>query len=306
MAKNKTRTVEDADAELAIANAEITRLKALNVTYEAELVELRKSVEAVATGHFDTDKKVTRIETELRAELKRFTDEMQETLRKQRATWAETATAHRAPASAATRSAPEGAATTNSAPRSPERHHQHSGQQQHRTRDAFDASFVTFADSKLSADDVVGVIANTMGVNTGSFSVQKLSSAAAKEAAAEQAAPTTSAPAPPPRVVNVPFIFRTTKYIAEQAVKGSLRRTLKEKEIRMFIDDHLTREQQQERKRREGQRRQLKDAGVTVAWRQAALVKWDESIGDKGAWAEVPPAPPSPAAAAQIPATVPT
>ena len=150
--------------------------------------------------------------------------------------------------------------------------------------------FVVYAAASKTSDEVMSVVADTMGINHGAFKhVEKIKPRGAPQPAAPapaNAAPSSSTAgtaALPERPPNAVFVFTTSKYVADQAIKGTLRQRLREGQVDIFIDDYLTREEKEERKRRAGEKRQLKEAGVKAAWRRATL--WMlESVEGRDVW----------------------
>jgi hypothetical protein len=149
--------------------------------------------------------------------------------------------------------------------------------------------FVIYAKQGNTPNTVLEVISEKLGFNTGVFSsVQKI--AAAPSPAAAAVAPD-AAEGEAARSPNDVYVFRTTnKFVADQAVKGNLRKRLRESDIPMYVDDYLTKEERLQRKARLHEKMELKANGVKVAWRRAALWKM-VSDGHTDTWEVVVPAP---------------
>lgn len=324
-------TLTTENTRLTADNAALVgKVEAFRTEFNDRLKPIEASLNVATEGHISADDKFARQEVEIKA-LKATLKELgQRTERTERALGAERSAGPGSGRASGTGSgrasglgtAPPPPPATSTLQRvHPRPQQQQTGQHQHRPSDTVTAKFVVFADADRTPDEVQGVIAHNLGYSTTSLqSVQKLMSPAAASVAATAAAaaaaaaaataarastsatPTSPAPndhaAPaPPRMARVAFVITTTKHIADQAVKGNLRQLLQEQRIGMYVDDHLTKEEQQERKRREPQRLQLKAEGIKVAWRKDALVKRVDNDG-QGAWVVVPPPPPAPAAAA--------
>jgi hypothetical protein len=310
--------------------------KVEDVTRRLQLLESSANVHA--DGYINADTKFKALDTEnkaLRDAMKALEASVkaqlaQQQLRGER-TWAQRSAGN---AGTGTGMAPaEAPPTTNTAMLRGHQRAHHQQQQQHQPlpSDTVTAKFVAYASADIAPSEVHEKLAHTLGYSTSSIlSVQKLMTPAARaalaaaaastpSAAAAAAAPpttpsTSAAPTPSPvpntpaapaprRMVNVPFVITTTKQIVDQALKGNLRQLLQEQQIHMYVDDYLTKEEQQERKRREPERLQLKAEGIKTAWRKDALVK-RVVVEGKGAWVVVPAPPPQ--AAADIPATAST
>jgi hypothetical protein len=148
------------------------------------------------------------------------------------------------------------------------------------------ARFVVRAEASSTSDAVQAALADCMGINTSAILlVQKI----VPKSHMQAAGPSTSAagglpPALPPQVT---FIITTSAFVADKAVKGDLRKQLRARGVPMYVDDYLTREEQQERTRRLQEKKDLKAGGITVAWRKATLWKL-VSEGDKDVWQLVP------------------
>jgi hypothetical protein len=302
-------------AELGTVTAERNGLQARLVNIEADAVKLKASMETVSTGHFDSYRRITEHEAATAAKIASLEALVLRGPRER--TWAEraetaSADARRAPAVGTTTTQPESQAAQQR-PQGRQLQHQHNHQhhQQQPQPGVATGKFVVHAPKNLTPDQALITVAAGLGCNTAAIhSVQKLSpitrsAAAPAPPAPAAAAPSTSAGAlpPPPAPTNAVFVFTTTSDLAVLAVKGGLRETLKALPTPMWVDDHLTREEQLERKRREPERKQLRAAGVSTGWRKAAL--WMVvKIGDKDVWRIVPAAPAA-AAAAAPPAALP-
>jgi hypothetical protein len=161
-------------------------------------------------------------------------------------------------------------------------------QQQRAVEPEDTARFVVYAPPDKSPDEVLSVVVDNMGLNRDAIRhVHKIPPRASSQPnPATNAVASSSDPAvPPPRVANAVFVFTTSTYVADKAVKGGdLRKQLRELQQNIYIDDYLTKEEKEERKRRAGEKQQLKDAGVTAAWRRAALWMLEKVDGNKDVW----------------------
>jgi peptidoglycan hydrolase CwlO-like protein len=325
-----------ADNTALVGNVEALTRSQSDLTNRLKLLE--SSVDVATDGHINAGRQYDELNAQvnaLRTAFKALEAQGQAQQREAR-TWAQRSAPRTGTASGTTTASQAPPPTTNTTQRGQQRAPHQPRQHQHQPSDTVTGKFMVFADAKVPPNEVQEMIAHYLGYSTSSIqSVQKLMSpaaaasvaaaaaaataaeAATAAAAAAAAAPSTSAapasatpnapsaPAPtPPRVVNVPFVITTTKHIADQAVKGNLRQLLQEQQIKMYVDDYLTREEQQERKRREPERLQLKADGLKVAWHGTTLVKRVAVDGNKGAWVVVPAPPPQDAA--EIPATAST
>jgi hypothetical protein len=160
--------------------------------------------------------------------------------------------------------------------------------------------FVIHASADRETDKVMITVRDLVGFNTAAiYHVEKLTRRAASRSGQPRAAsqpaaapPSTSAQgaeaaAPAARIPMAVFVFSTSKYVADKAVKGDLRQKLRDGNIPMYVDDYLNREEQEERKKRVEEKLQLKKDGVKVAWRKAALWRLD-TVDDKSTWSLVP------------------
>lgn len=163
------------------------------------------------------------------------------------------------------------------------------------------ARFVIRAVASTTSNTVQETLADCMGINTSAILlVQKIMPKAASNAAAPSTSAAGAAPAAP--TPQATFIITASTYVADKAVKGDLRKQLRERNIPMYVDDYLTREEQLERKRRLPEKQALKAAGTTVAWRKASL--WElVKVGDEDIWRLVPA--PAAAPAGGAPETAP-
>ena len=148
--------------------------------------------------------------------------------------------------------------------------------------------FVTYADPTVfTSDQVHATLIEKLAVNSAAITVIRVGSSAP------------SAPDLPgvdgdgARTRNAVFVCSTSKFIADQAIKGNLRKLLRDSGINIYIDDYLTGAEQRERKARLREKKDMKAAGTTVAWRRATLWKLVTN-GDSSEWRIVP----APAAAA--------
>lgn len=326
MAVKSKADLEAENAELRERVASITAerdgFSARVVILEAEAASFKATLETVSTGHFESDRRLKALaasQTEFQETTRASIASLEALIRQTgQRTWAEHANAAartgRAPAPAA-----PSAATTRPPPGTQPRtmpEGRHMRNQQHHQPQPYVATgkFVMHAPNDITPDQALAKVTEALGCNTTAIhSVRKLSPTrpATLSATAAAAAPSTSAnaPLPPPAAANAVFIFTTTSDLAVLAVKGGLRKILRAQETNMFIDDYLDREQQIERKRREPERKALKDAGVVVAWRgdQLWMVVKDDG---RDAWRIVPAAPllPAPPAApvSQTAATLPS
>jgi hypothetical protein len=305
---------DGARAERDGARAERDEFSARVVMLEANAANIKTTLDTISTGHFESDRAIKALEA-TQAEFKAFIGAELASLQalfRQR-TWAEQASSG-APSgrlNAPAPPTPSPSAATALQPRTrgemPLQNHPLRHQQPQPS--VAIGKFVLHAPNSLTPDQAHDKVAHALGCNTAAIhSVRKLSPtrpAAPSAPAPAAAAPSTSAAGamPLPAAPNAVFIFTTTSDLAVLAVKGGLRKILRAQETNMFIDDCLTREQLQERKRREPERKALKDAGVAVGWRGAQLWKVVK-VGDSDAWRIVPAAPllpAPPAAVAHVP-----
>jgi hypothetical protein len=148
------------------------------------------------------------------------------------------------------------------------------------------ARFVVRAEASSTSNAVQAALADCMGINTSAILlVQKI----VLKNHMQAAGPSTSAAGglPPALAPQVTFIITTSAFVADKAVKGDLRKQLRARGVPMYVDDYLTRDEQQERTRRLQEKKDLKAGGITVAWRRATLWKL-VSEGDKDIWQLVP------------------
>jgi hypothetical protein len=318
-------TIAEKDAKIAEMDAQVASLTAERDGLSARVVNLETTVETVSTGHFDSDRRIKELAanaTKFQATMETQIASLEALVRGQRGgqrTWAERTDTTSADARAIARTgrAPSAPTTTtqpaedSAQPRTQGRH-QHHHPQPNITPNIATGKFVTHASDELTPDEMHVKVADAMGCNKAAIhSVRKLSPTRPilpppLASASAAAAPSSSANAlPPPAVVvaatNAVFIFTTTSELAVLAVKGGLRKILRALDTPMWVDDYLSKEQQQERKRREPEWRALKDEGVGVGWRGAALWKVVK-VGERDVWKIVPATPAAAAAQAAAPA----
>jgi hypothetical protein len=267
-------TIEAENVELkskvAALEQELATEKASKATLVAELQEIKTTLETVANGHMTSERRFTDIEKQLTAVA---------ALQRQPEQRAAAAAAN--PYLAATRAAPA---------RQPAHGHQpappHARQPRRQEPHADVAKFAVYAALDTSCDEVANTVIKELGINTAAIHhVEKIMPRTASQPAA--ADPSTSAQAAPARTPNAVFLVTTSQYVADKAVKGDLRQKLRDNNIPMFIDDWLNREEQEERKKRVEEKKQLKADGVKAAWRRAELWKL-VTMADKSVWQLVP------------------
>jgi hypothetical protein len=244
--------------------------KAKTNRLETEMTQMKATLDTVAHGHITSEKRVAALEKAV-ADLSR----------------SQSTAATRTPAPpylAATRAGGQGPPQRPAPPvaRQPPRTEPQQGTDR----------FVVRAPVSNTPDEVLATLADRMGVNKSALGlVQKLMPRPSSQPPPPAIASSSTVPAPPPTTPHATFIVTTSAFIVDKAVKGDLRKQLRDRNIPMYVDDYLTKEQQQERNSRLQEKKDLKAAGTTVAWRKATLWKLIKE-GDKDVWQLVPaPAP---------------
>jgi hypothetical protein len=303
--KRKSATeleLETAHARITTLLAENAGLRTENANLKERLSDLERNMNTVTDGHIESDKKFeqqARVNAAMDASLTELKTGMARLVRQMdagpapRGAWGN-APGHHSPATTVAH-APY--------PRLPAPH-----QPQRHTSDD-NHKVVFYASPDNSADDMLTKVTDIMGVNRSAIHhVQKIQPGSATRQAPVDAAPSTSAAggsSSGPQTRNVPanavFVFSTSKYIADQAIKGNLRKLLREKNMAIYVDDYLSREEKEERRKRAEERQHLKAAGVKAAWRRATLWQLVKE-GENEVWKLVP-APTTPATTATTTAT---
>jgi hypothetical protein len=278
-------------ADLPAAVAEIARLRHENAGLLAELTAMKATMETISDGHIKQGEVNRRMESK-QASVAAQVHEMEKMVEKlqQAATLAQLSSIpacdRAGPSNAAARAPRQAPAQSQTHPSHQRGPPQHSQQQQQ----VGTHSFVVYVKKGSTPDTVLQVIAEKLGFNSAMFTVQKI---AAGPAATQRAAAEGEVSYEP----NDVFIFRTSKFVADKALKGGLRQQLRDDNIPMYVDDNLDREERQLRKARVQEKMDLKATGIKVAWRKATLWKLVVA-GDTSTWEMVPAPGGAPAGAA--------